>query len=104
METITTAASTVANTVTKTIWGDNNTSKEEPVSGQLGDTTKGEPFDAGNMGGEWQRNKHLPRRLLTHAYSLIQSHSPRNPPTKFRAFEARMPLYEDTRSQKTGRD
>lgn len=33
----------------KAIWG-NGESKEEPVSGVQGDTSKGEPYDAGNMG------------------------------------------------------
>lgn len=69
METI----NNLANTATKAIWGDNNTNTDttttsnetvhpgtetthnetlgtEPISGKLGDTSKGEPFDAGNMG------------------------------------------------------
>ena len=59
----------MANTAPKAIWGDNKTSENtnetnktgtetmsnetkgtEPVSGKLGDTSAGEPFDAGNIG------------------------------------------------------
>ena len=40
----------VAKAATKAIWGE--TSGEEPVSGQLGNVAAGEPYDAGNMGGE----------------------------------------------------
>lgn len=64
METINSMASTAA----KAIWGDNNNTNEsenpktgtdtmnsetkgtEPVSGKLGNTSAGEPFDAGNIG------------------------------------------------------
>lgn len=70
METIT----NLANSASKAVWGDNTTAATntttdtthnvhpgtettlnetkgtEPVSGKLGDTTRGEPFDAGNMG------------------------------------------------------
>lgn len=65
METIT----NLANSASKAVWGDNTTTTTtaenvhpgtetthnetkgtEPVSGKLGDTTRGEPFDAGNMG------------------------------------------------------
>lgn len=68
METINSMASTAA----KVIWGEsdnnnnstttdttstneavkmnNETQGQEPVSGKLGDTSKGEPFDAGNIG------------------------------------------------------
>ncbi|KUI64967.1 hypothetical protein VM1G_00142 [Cytospora mali] len=66
METI----NNLANTAAKAVWGDSNTNTTttttenvhpgtetthnetkgtEPVSGKLGDTSKGEPFDAGNM-------------------------------------------------------
>lgn len=36
----------------KAVWGNGETaeSKQEPISGVNGDTSKGEPFDAGNMG------------------------------------------------------
>lgn len=44
MESINNLASTAA----KTIWGDGNDAKE-PISGQQGDVSKGEPYDAGNM-------------------------------------------------------
>lgn len=63
----------MASTAAKAIWGDNNnnnnnnnennentktgtenmtneTKGTEPVSGKLGDTSAGEPFDAGNIG------------------------------------------------------
>lgn len=58
------AINSLASVATKAIWGDNNTTttpkdkdtaevpksaKEEPISGVQGDTSKGEPFDAGNM-------------------------------------------------------
>lgn len=45
METLANAASAVSHA----IFGDTTTQpSEEPVSGELGDTTKGEPYDAGN--------------------------------------------------------
>lgn len=58
----------MASTAAKAIWGENNnnnnnentkpstetmtneTKGTEPVSGKLGDTSAGEPFDAGNLG------------------------------------------------------
>lgn len=70
METI----NNLANSAAKVVWGESNTTATtssdgtvhpgtettnnetkgtEPVSGKLGDTSKGEPFDAGNM------SKHL---------------------------------------------
>lgn len=36
------------------VWGDKYGSTEEPISGLKGDVSKGEPFDAGNIG-----SKHL---------------------------------------------
>ncbi|KAI1331207.1 hypothetical protein F5Y16DRAFT_295681 [Xylariaceae sp. FL0255] len=45
METINNMAATAA----KAVWGEHNPSSEEPVSGKLGDTSKGEPYDAGNI-------------------------------------------------------
>jgi len=46
METLTNAA----NAASRVIFGETNSTQpgEEPVSGKMGDTTKGEPFDAGN--------------------------------------------------------
>jgi len=44
METINNLAQTAA----KVVWGEDQ-SKQEPVSGVQGDTSKGEPYDAGNM-------------------------------------------------------
>lgn len=35
---------------TKAVWGDNETGNKEPVSGVKGDTARGEPYDAGNLG------------------------------------------------------
>jgi hypothetical protein len=37
------------------VWGD-DTKKEEPVSGKTGDVSKGEPYDAGNLGGKEVEN------------------------------------------------
>ncbi|KAI0416205.1 hypothetical protein F5X98DRAFT_187996 [Xylaria grammica] len=45
METINSMAASAA----KAVWGENKPSTEEPVSGRYGDTTKGEPYDAGNI-------------------------------------------------------
>lgn len=45
MESISNAATAAA----KAVWGE-NTTKQEPVSGVQGDVSKGEPYDAGNMG------------------------------------------------------
>lgn len=50
METINNMATAAA----KAVWGEGaDGKKEEPVSGVQGDTSKGEPFDAGNIGGKW---------------------------------------------------
>lgn len=50
METLTNAATAAS----RAIFGDNTTSPtesgKEPTSGQVGDTSKGEPYDAGNTG------------------------------------------------------
>lgn len=46
MDTINNMAASAA----KAVWGENKSSTEEPVSGRLGDTSKGEPYDAGNIG------------------------------------------------------
>ncbi|TRX90349.1 hypothetical protein FHL15_008714 [Xylaria flabelliformis] len=45
METINNMAVSAA----KAVWGESNQSTQEPVSGRLGDTSKGEPYDAGNI-------------------------------------------------------
>ncbi|KAI0448159.1 hypothetical protein F4803DRAFT_496883 [Xylaria telfairii] len=45
METINSMAASAA----KAVWGESKPSTEEPVSGRFGDTSKGEPYDAGNM-------------------------------------------------------
>ncbi|KAI0971772.1 hypothetical protein F4678DRAFT_74593 [Xylaria arbuscula] len=45
METINNIASSAA----KAVWGENKPSTDEPVSGRYGDTSKGEPYDAGNL-------------------------------------------------------
>ncbi|KAI0402913.1 hypothetical protein F4802DRAFT_331343 [Xylaria palmicola] len=45
METINNMAASAA----RAVWGENKPSTEEPVSGRVGDTSKGEPYDAGNM-------------------------------------------------------
>lgn len=45
METI----NNLASAATKAVWGESNTT-QEPISGQTGDTSKGEPYDAGNIG------------------------------------------------------
>ncbi|KAI3336814.1 hypothetical protein HD806DRAFT_528402 [Xylariaceae sp. AK1471] len=45
METINNIAASAA----KAVWGEGQPSTEEPVSGRTGDTSKGEPYDAGNM-------------------------------------------------------
>ena len=51
MDTISNAAQAAAQAASKAVWG-NSESKEEPVSGKTGDTAKGEPYDAGNMGSK----------------------------------------------------
>lgn len=59
----------MASAAAKAVWGENTTNNnsethhlntettmnnetngQEPISGKLGDTSKGEPFDAGNIG------------------------------------------------------
>lgn len=46
MESIT----SLKNAATRAIWGDEQ-AHQEPISGKTGDVSKGEPYDAGNMGG-----------------------------------------------------
>jgi len=47
METI----NNMALAASRAVWGPGETAtKEEPISGVQGDTAKGEPYDAGNMG------------------------------------------------------
>ncbi|KAL7626962.1 hypothetical protein AAE478_003737 [Parahypoxylon ruwenzoriense] len=45
METV----SSIATTAARAVWGENKQNGAEPISGQAGDTSKGEPFDAGNI-------------------------------------------------------
>lgn len=39
----------MANAAAKAVWGD-STAATEPVSGKTGNTSAGEPYDAGNLG------------------------------------------------------
>lgn len=48
--TTTGTGTTATNTNTSNMSANNETLGQEPVSGKLGDTSKGEPFDAGNIG------------------------------------------------------
>jgi hypothetical protein len=59
MDTINTMATAAA----KAVWGEPSQQKE-PVSGKTGDVTKGEPFDAGNLGGEAQGTDHRPNYTI----------------------------------------
>jgi hypothetical protein len=59
-------------TASKAIWGENETSNKEPVSGVKGDTARGEPYDAGNLGALWVS-------VLTHANYLTNYNGCRNP-------------------------
>ncbi|KAI9167332.1 hypothetical protein HJFPF1_03458 [Paramyrothecium foliicola] len=45
METI----NNIANAAVKVVWGDSEANKE-PISGEKGDVSKGQPYDAGNLG------------------------------------------------------
>ncbi|KAI0841694.1 hypothetical protein F5Y06DRAFT_260179 [Hypoxylon sp. FL0890] len=45
METVNNMASAAA----KAVWGESKQNGPEPISGQTGDTSKGEPYDAGNI-------------------------------------------------------
>jgi hypothetical protein len=42
----------ITQSASKAIWGETNanTKAEEPMSGVRGDTSRGEPYDAGNIG------------------------------------------------------
>lgn len=57
----------IANTASKAIWGDTNP-HEEPVSGKMGNVAAGEPYDAGNIGGENPRPLRNPQ---TYPCSLV---------------------------------
>lgn len=59
----------IASAASRAIWGDGTTAEEkkdgvsgnetagkEPVSGELGDVKSGEPYDKGNVGGEFPRS------------------------------------------------
>ncbi|KAI1403967.1 hypothetical protein F4819DRAFT_484001 [Hypoxylon fuscum] len=39
----------MASAAAKAVWGESKPTGEEPISGQSGDTSKGEPYDAGNI-------------------------------------------------------
>jgi hypothetical protein len=58
----------VAKAATKAIWGEtsNETSGEEPVSGQMGNVAAGEPYDAGNMGGKLTPGSLSSKQTHTH--------------------------------------
>ena len=45
---------TLKEAATKAIWGTDE-SHQEPISGVNGDVSKGEPYDAGNMGSRCYR-------------------------------------------------
>lgn len=53
METITNAASAVSHAIFGGDATSSTESNQEPVNGTLGDTSKGEPYDAGNTGCEY---------------------------------------------------
>lgn len=42
----------LASSAAKAVWGDSNDAEthKEPISGATGDVSKGEPYDAGNLG------------------------------------------------------
>lgn len=42
----------LATSAAKAVWGDSSTDEthKEPISGATGDVSKGEPYDAGNLG------------------------------------------------------
>lgn len=71
METITNAASAAS----RAIFGETESTPEqsgrEPLSGEMGDTSKGEPYDAGNTGCKSQVSYASSGRL-----QLIHSQSP----------------------------
>lgn len=54
--------SNVATAATKAVWGKGD-ANAEPVSGAQGDVTKGEPYDAGNL-GKVSRNIRSPINLM----------------------------------------
>lgn len=49
MDTVVNTAAAVGNTAKNLIWGEEK-KEEEPISGKMGDTEAGEPYDAGNIG------------------------------------------------------
>lgn len=44
------AVNSLAGAAANAVWGNGKETGQEPVSGKTGDTSKGEPYDAGNMG------------------------------------------------------
>lgn len=67
METINSVASAAA----KAVWGDNTQQQQhgdEPVSGKTGNTAKGEPYDAGNLG---MADGHSFHRMFLQWWSVV---------------------------------
>jgi len=60
----------ISNTVTKALWGTDETATtttttQEPISGKTGDVTKGQPYDAGNLGPHEQSLAQTPQPTTT---------------------------------------
>ena len=71
METIT----NLTQSASKAIWGDSATT-EEPVSGVTGDVSKGEPYDAGNIGGAFTRSGATPSSEMSYTNPTCCSEYP----------------------------
>lgn len=57
----------MANAAVAAVWGESNQNGPEPISGQRGDTSKGEPYDAGNIG------KYLPLYCFIHLPTYLNT-------------------------------
>lgn len=58
----------ISSTVTKALWGTDETTTtttQEPVSGKTGDVSKGQPYDAGNLGPHEQSLAQTPQPTAT---------------------------------------
>ncbi|KAI0386211.1 hypothetical protein F5Y04DRAFT_275818 [Hypomontagnella monticulosa] len=54
----------MATAAAKAVWGDSKQNGTEPISGQTGDTSKGEPYDAGNIGNDHSHIYHTVSCIL----------------------------------------
>lgn len=68
METVNNMASAAA----KAVWGESKPNNQEPISGHTGDPSKGEPYDAGNIGTPPSSYQPSPPNAITNVAPNIE--------------------------------